>query len=229
MKAKTFYADGEGDKLFSSDNHPAEVTAFLKEENRVIRELVSSKKLLVEAGCGEGENFDWAAEMGKHYIGIDVVQRYIDAAEKKAADSNCSTSYQFFCTGAEKLHEIIANSLPEGISPSDVIVLYPFNCIGNMLEVETVLKSLGEAGVDFFISSYETDISANKIRFDYYLRCGYTEVTCKIDEKGVLFSAPEGMQTYAYHAEWMLETLKKYGIQAKTVQYEPFGLGYVSK
>ena len=81
-EAKQFYSVGLGDRLIKESNYPSEILAYLESENKLVLEFLSDFETLVEVGCMNGRYLDLAVESKKKYIGVDIVSRYIDEANK---------------------------------------------------------------------------------------------------------------------------------------------------
>lgn len=224
--AAGFYACGAGDQLFSDAHFPPAINAFLQSERMLLAAAARSRQVIVEIGCHEGTHAGWCRAAGKRYLGIDPVERYIQRGRARLAEAA-----QQRCTlvvgRAEQVDELIARELA-GIAPSDILLFIPFNCFGNITEVESAVRSIARSGCALLLSSYQTTPAALLARFAYYAACGYNPLTLSRDERGELFHDALGLHTYAYHPGWLSALFARFGMSVQAVQHAEIGQAFVT-
>jgi hypothetical protein len=223
MSTQAFYALGAGDRLIDTSLLPARVQEFLDGELRALARLAPGFDVLVEAGSMHGLHLDWAAGHGKGYVGIDVVERYIEAGRQRVADLNLPAQrYRFMCIGAERLPEVAR-------PPGAAVAFFPFNSFGNMDDPFAVLDAVAISGLRFLISSYGTDARSTEIRLEYYKACGFTELEMREDFQGVRFTTPGGLNTIAFHKDYLLGRMAERGLDGSAITLSGFGQLYMSR
>ncbi|MBN1258602.1 hypothetical protein JXA05_02500, partial [Candidatus Peregrinibacteria bacterium] len=111
---------------------------------------------------------------------------------------------------------------------ADSLALFPFNSFGNMGRPEEVIRSLALSRIPFLISSYSTDAFANSVRADYYKNCAYDGLKCDVNEKGVSFLSKDGLNTIAYHRDYLVNLFNEFGLKVAPVDFSPMGVAYKS-
>jgi len=225
--SKLFYESGHGDRLIDESCYPGEIEDFLREEENILNSLLPAMGLLIEVGCMHGRYLDWAIAKGISYLGIDVVPRYIEEGKARLRSLGLLDSSYRLCLGDARELASVMDQEQFAIAPGRSLMLFPFNSFGNMVEHERVIQSLARAERPFFISSYETDAFAIACRKKYYEGCGYSKVQAQSDDQGVRFSSPEGLETVAYHKDYLLKLLRRTGITAQSFRFGMIGRGYI--
>lgn len=220
MSIQDFYATGPGDQLVDARLLPNRVQDFLVGEERLLARFAPGYEVLVEVGSMHGLHLEWAVENGKSYVGVDIVQRYVEAGRRRVADADLPAArYRFESIGAERLPEI---ALP----PGRPVAFFPFNSFGNMEKPLAVLDAVADSGARFLISSYGTDTQSTEVRRKYYAACGFTGVEVHEDAQGVRFTSHDGLNTIAFHEEYLLGLLAERGMKASIVAFAGFGRMY---
>lgn len=223
MSTQAFYAAGAGDRLIDTSLLPARVQDFLDEELCVLGRLASGFDVLVEVGSMHGLHLDWAAEHGKGYVGVDIIERYIDAGRQRVTDLDLPAQrYRFVHVGADRLSEVAR-------PPGSAVAFFPFNSFGNMDDPLAVLDAVAGSGIRFLISSYGTDAWSTGIRLEYYNACGFTELEVREDLRGVRFTTPDGLNTIAFHEDYLLNRMAERGLGGSVVTLSGFGRLYLSR
>lgn len=228
-KVADFYGDGAGDRLFEQETFPPEIHQFLRRETALLRHAVKGRKILVEVGCQRGILLDWATNHGLDYLGIDLVQRYIDEGRAAAESSGyVDVEERLLCDTADHLTDILARARTARYDREDILLVFPFNSFGNMDDPVRVIANLAEASCDFFISTYRTDYAATVARFAYYLRCGYRSIDYQHEDRGIRFANDEGFSSCAFDPAWLSERFTEAGCRPAFVPYGGIGLACTS-
>jgi len=220
-QVKTFY-ERAGRALFAPWNYPLAISDHLAEERAcMIRMLgAGAYETMVEVGCVDGSlSMDAAIGLGVGYIGIDLVETAVNQLLRKLArDYPGDVRATARVLDVERLTELGPLERP--------IAVFSFNSYGNLDRAEPVVAELARAGCDAFIPTYRTDTSSTQMRREYYIRCRYTDLCETRDDKGVLFTANEGLHTYAYHATWIVPLLERHGFRVTAESFGTIGTYY---
>lgn len=229
LSVNEFYENGLGDRLANPLYHPRVITEFLQEELRIVNSIQSSIDLLIEVGCMHGRYLDWAITHKKLYIGIDLVQRYIEAGRRAVAERGLSKEiYQFVAGNAEEMARLLGQQHLH-IEHDRCLLLFPFNSFGNMLDEERVIASLRECELPFFISSYQTTEYATACRKEYYTRCGYKDVRFLNTEKGIYFSSSDGLHSIAYYPKYLQKLFDDHKLLITIEPTPPINVSYMKR
>lgn len=221
-----FYESGPGDRLAVSSNHPQKIREFLQVEEKALDSIADSIDLLIEVGCMQGLHLDWAFAHEKSYLGIDIVKRYIQAGEKKVAQSGLSKErYRFIVGNGEEIGHLIHEQKLQA-ERERCLLFFPFNSFGNMQNVERVIASLRESELSFLISTYQTNDSATKSRDEYYKRCGYQDVRFTLTEQGVCFSSSDGLHSIAYQPDYLKKLFAEQNLSINITLTHPINIFY---
>ncbi len=227
LSTRTFFETTLADRLMDPECFSTEIKEYLKEEQSMVNSSEGFIDLLIEVGCMNGRYLDWAVKHKKRYIGIDIVARHISAGRKTVLERGLSAdSCQFLLGDAEEISQLVR---PERlmVDRSRCLLLFPFNCFGNVLNVKRLMESLQETGLPFLISSYQLSEYATACRFEYYRRCGYREINVFRDEVGVSFLSSDGLKTTAYDPEHLQQLFSAYDIPVKVISWSNLNLAYV--
>ena len=224
---KNFYGKGKGDRLIDPLFYPRSIQLFLADEEALLKRLSTSFDLLVEVGCMHGRYLEWAATNEKHYLGVDVVRRYISAGNSRLKEFKSSTQKQrFVLGGAEKISKIVVPS-DWDVNVDRCLLLFPFNSFGNMPKPLSVVESLGQRCLPFLISSYRTSMRATACREIYYRNCGYSRLRTYKSQKGVRFTSPDGLNTVAYGKAFVQQMFWSVGMSVRLVPFSQIGMAYM--
>ena len=224
-----FYIHGLGDRLADPTCHPAGITAFLEEEQRIVNLAQHSFDQLIEVGCMNGRYLDWAIDHRKSYLGIDIVKQYIEEGRQTVIRRALSPqTYQFVIGDAEEIdHVIIEDHLRA--ERDRCLLLFPFNSFGNMEHVEQVLVALRHINLPFFISSYQTTDYAAACRHEYFKRCGYKDICISSTEQGVLFTSSDGLHSLAYYPEYLLKICREHELAVTATLTSKINVTYTTR
>ena len=220
-QVKTFY-ELAGRALFAPWNYPLAISDHLADERAcVIRMLgAGAYETMVEVGCVDGSlSIDAAISVGVRYIGIDLVETAVAQVQRKLArDYPADVRATARVLDVERLTELGPLERP--------VAVFSFNSYGNLDRPEPVVAALARAGCDVFIPTYRTDASSTETRREYYVRCRYTDLREARDDKGVVFTANEGLHTYAYDARWLVPLLERHGFRVTAENFGTIGIYY---
>jgi hypothetical protein len=228
IRTKDFYGSGKGDHLIDSYFFPKEIKQFLAEERRILGSLKGSFDFLIEIGSTHGCYLKWAVKNDKHYLGVDIVQRYIKVGRRVILDLQLDTDkYKFVLGGAEKITDLITLD-GRDIEPNRCLLFFPFNSFGNMEDPLVVIKSIKASGIPFLISTYSTNQEASIYRERYYKNCGYFDIFKIRDEKGVRFVSSDGLSTIAYHSDYIQEIFISINLNVTIFHFSKIGVAFAS-
>jgi hypothetical protein len=229
MLAKDFYKSGLGTSLILEENYPEEVHRYLLAERELFGAVVMDFKVITEVGCMHGRYLDCVLENDRCYLGIDIVESYLKEGEAIAKlKSHGSGRYRFECVDARQIHEKVGMENVFGSSPCDNLILYPFNSIGNMTGIDAVISSLVHSKYPFLICTYKTDKESTLVRFDYYNRCRYNQLTCIHMENGIRFISSDGLDTTAYERNWFINKFLEMGAVIYPIPISKIGVAYTN-
>jgi len=226
LSTREFYGGGQGDRLVDPNCYPKEIVDFLREERKLLDSMAASIDTLVEIGCMHGRYLDWAVGLNKRYIGIDIVPRYINMGRRIVAEKRLERKkYQFVLGGAEMV-DVLAR---QKAAPGKCLLFFPFNSFGNMADPIPVILSVRKSNLPFLISSYQTKRRSTTSRREYYRRCGYKDIVCTDDEKGVCFSSADGLKSIAYHPRHVQRICDANNLAVAIRLFSTIGIAYLSK
>lgn len=220
-----FYMNGYGDRFIDATYYTTKILQFFKEERELLDRFSSSIDVLIEVGCMHGRYLNWTIENNKHYIGIDRVDDYINQGQQLLLNQGLSfKKYQFIKGDARELSTLIHPLKSTGVR---AMILFPFNCFGNIIDFQRVITNLEECSFSFIISSYQTSQDATLCRYEYYHACGYSQLQISHDEDGVCITSAEGLHSMAYQPEFLQRAFHKHGLHIQTIPFSLLGIAYV--
>jgi SAM-dependent methyltransferase len=222
---QSFYEQG-GDRMFDDELRTPAIDAYLRAEERAVVEVLTRHRFdhLLEVGCGYGRYRELAATLGIHYDGCDLVTSLVARAAPPAA---MSWLRSFVHVGSAENLELLFES--HGLDRYRTLVLFPFNCFGNLAKPPLVAGVLARLGVPAFISTYQLDDRTTRHRIEYYRACGYQRRLRaeRVRAKGVVIRSDEGLRAYAYERRALADMFEAvgYGVRELTSLSEiGFGL-----
>lgn len=217
-----FYSSGLGDNLIETSFYPKEVVSFLEKEKGIVKDLIKDFDLLFEVGCMEGRYLDVALSENKKYYGIDVVERYVKMGQEVLLRKELSVNdFTIKTADAASLDEIFSKN-----NLGKALLIFPFNSFGNMINMNDVVKSLVKAKKPFLIFTYNTDEFSNNARLNYYKNCGYKDIKCEDNEKGIRFFSNQGLDTIAYKENYIKNEFNNLGVSIERINFSSIGLVY---
>lgn len=181
-----------------------------------------------EVGCGAGRHLAWARDRGLGYDGLDIVPWLV---EQGRAALGSMTPAPVGC----RLHVGTAEALAsvwtaQGLAArrASTIVLFPFNCFGNVARPARVAAAIAVTGARVFLSVLSPSAESTARRREYYAHVGYTALAQHETERGVLFTSAEGLWSFAYHLSFLEQLLGEVGYAlARAVAITPIAAGYL--
>ncbi len=219
--AKTFYASGGGDLLIDSSNYPPDIVDYLEGESKLLSEMQDQFDRLAEVGCMEGRHIAWCLKHRKKYLGLDIVSRYIASGRTMLLSNGLKPpDYRMEEVSAERLHSL------GGILSERLLFFFPFNSFGNMENQLAVLDSIRKTKKSFLICSYRTTDDINTVRRAYYNNCGYSDIQETMSDEGIRFASTDGLDTMAYHPEYLRKQCEKMGMKLRVIDFSKIGIAY---
>ena len=117
-------------------------------------------------------------------------------------------------------------SLFTGREIDNPVLIFPFNCFGNMANFEEVAGVLARLKRQFVIFSYGNDEQSDTAREKYYKNCGYKNVTMMKNDQGHRFVSPEGLNTIAYNKGFLTSFFKLKGVELLSGNFGGCGVYY---
>jgi len=204
LSVSTFY-DSFGDSLVDSNNYSNDIESYLILEDKMINSILGNGNYscLIEVGCMEGRSIYLAKSHQISYCGIDIVKRYIEKANIAIRESKIEKHGRAILLSAYDLNSDI---IPELLDQS-CLIYFPFNCFGNIPDFNRLRNVICNINANIFISTYQTNVYAHKVRSDYYKKSGYSEIKCNATDEEVRFSSKENLNTTAYELNFLLRSL----------------------
>ncbi|MCL5021045.1 MAG: hypothetical protein M1339_05155 [Bacteroidetes bacterium] len=227
MTGSQFYEVGAGDRLVDPASYPQEILEYLSAESGFVSELGNHFDRLIEIGCMNGRYLEWAVHHNKFYIGVDPVLRYIEAAQANISALDLPRD-RFIAINdrAEHLQKITNTFCPTKSSADRSMAFFPFNSFGNADEPSKLVVALQKSRLRFLISSYQVSELASDCRRQYYLRAGCECISVKQSDEGVLFRTSNGLRSYAYDQEYLLQILRDHGATVHVKSLATIGVAY---
>lgn len=220
---RAFYV-GPGARMHDPELQTPEIAEYLAAEERALDEVRATTgggiNHIVEIGAGSGRYLPWAHQRGLHYDGLDIVARDAPPASAGALRGNVHHA------AAEGIDDWIrTHGLDDPAFTS--LVLFPFNCLGNVARIDDAIDALARAGCPIFLSLFRDDPASTRARLAYYEACGYTKLEATdIPGIGVRVTSFEGLRSYAYAPERVAELFEPRGFRlAPTLALGRVGVG----
>ncbi|MDF3054353.1 MAG: hypothetical protein K0Q74_260 [Gammaproteobacteria bacterium] len=195
----------QGKEILVQENYPLLIKEYLQYESQQVSKIITAHQsytALLEVACADARNMDIALKNNLKYYGIDFIRENIDKAEKRIKALNQISTAFVECASIFDLSEK-KDFIPE---TEKVLTFFPFNALGNMGSIISVLKIVLNLNYDIVFSIFKTTDEANRTRFEYYQNCGYSNLKCYDDGNGIIFTSSEGLKSIAYF-EHYLKTL----------------------
>lgn len=227
-RARDFYGSGLGDRLIDEPNLPTAIRLFLVEERRFLERVAGTAEALIEVGCMHGRHLDWCVRRRIRYVGIDVIPRYIELGQRTVRLAHLDAdAYRFVLGEAEELDRLVGRESSREKETS--LIFFPFNSFGNVDNPVLVAKSLAVVGCPFFVSTYLTTENANRERARYYQSCQYNSIRSEVTEHGIRFVSLDGLNSMAYHPEYLRRVWADAGLTVAVVTFGEIGVAYSSE
>lgn len=221
-----FYNSGLGNKLIDYNNYPLSIKKYLAEENRILQEYLIDNEILVEVGCMVARNLQLALNLNKKYVGIDIAENYIDAANNFILENKLMYLCEVHNIDAETLLEL--NNYSKMLTTGKPLFYFPFNSFGNMKNHNNVLRNFKHfENANFLIFSYLTTENATAEREAYYVNCNYSNLKKIQSEQGITFKADEGLCTMAFHLGYMYKIANEENLKISHKIFSDIGIVYL--
>lgn len=221
-----FYGTDDGNRLVDEKNYPESIKIYLNEEKNRLNQEIKKYDIIIEVGCMEARNMDIAVNNKKKYIGIDIVEEYIDAANRIIDKRNLNNICEFLCINAERLDEVLQKSKLIK-NNSRILFFFPFNSFGNMENYISVIDSIVKIkNADFIIFSYNTDTKTTAERYNYYNNCKYDNLSLQKEKDGIRFIADNGLNSMAYNQDYLDKLIRSKGLSLSTTKFADIGIAY---
>jgi SAM-dependent methyltransferase len=215
------------------NQRPDGVRTHLDTERRLIRDLVprGDYRAVLEVGCGDGSLLlPEVAALGVRYIGIDLAEEAVAAAERRAAElrtagaggrgvSRRAPDITLACADIAELPTLAPRLRLPG---SGLLVAFPFNVFGNLPEPWTVVADVAALGADLVIGTYDTTPAASALRAEYYRACGLRGAIV-IDERVARFRSG-AFRSDVYRPAVLRARLTAHGYAVTQVRHGTAGL-----
>ncbi|WP_114195802.1 hypothetical protein [Edaphovirga cremea] len=202
--------------LFKNENFPDSIVSYLDVQSKIIASILVNYKGLLEVGCGKAENLPIAVQCGVSYLGVDPVLDYVSDSLSLCEKENAQVVVGY----AENIKQIIAD-----YNVYDFLLLYPFNCIGNMENYIEVCKALTSTNSDYIIFSYSIDEPSVSERIKYYSSCELGDLRVIHNSSDIQIISSEGLSSRAFAPSHLKEAL---GASCNIYSFANIGLLYTN-
>jgi hypothetical protein len=231
-KVKDFYSTATGWNMFDQRYLTEPLMEFIGKEHLFVQELFatcSEYKGILEIGCGYGRFMNWAICNEVDYDGLDLVPWLVDIGLLRQQKLK-----KLFQNAWARVHNLPAEHMGKVLYSNSCsrehaakLLIFPFNCFGNIANLKEVMKALAASGQDVLISTYRTDPFTSASRKAYYRKCGFTKVEIQGANNGILLTSAEGLHAIAYTECYLRELFEEYGYNlAYKVGLGSIGLQY---
>ncbi len=224
-KSAYFFYGYHGGDILAEENFPSLVKEYLADESRIISALISSGPgytALFEIACADARNIGMATRHNLNYYGIDFIQACIDQAKEKLLKEEGINKFVIKCLSATDLGSLTTPVLPH----ERVLAIFPFNALGNMEHISSILSAALNLNYDVFISVFNVTEEANKERRKYYKKCGLSNIEIRKNDTGVIFTSAEGLKSIAYSDAYLAGLIKKLNAKCDVINGSCIGSFY---
>lgn len=204
--------------MFDSRYLTVAIQVHLAQEIDALNALLTSfahYRHLVEVGCGYGRLLEWSIGKGLSYDGLDLVSWMIQLGQVRSR--RLLAQYPW---AHASVHCLPAEAIDTLFSPSSIstprVVFFPFNCLGNVVDVGDVLASVARTSCDVVVSAFNTRPDTTAIRSEYYARCGFSGLESDSRKEGILIRSIEGLHTFAYTDDYYRGIFDRFGFGLET-------------
>ena len=216
VDVRRFYAN-RGRQMFEERMYTAPIRRFLEEEEVIVERVMSAlgRNHLVEVGCGSGRYLHQAVRSGFRYDGIDLVDDLVREGRQR---------WKLLMTRGARLHvgsvvdidRLYANL---GLAKCRTILLFPFNCFGNLACVERGVRALARTRAPVLLSTFGLSKCATEIRADYYRHLGCQGVSwATVPEVGTVVRSQDGLVSFAYRLQFLIDAFANHGFGLSAVE-----------
>jgi hypothetical protein len=202
VSVEEFYS-GVGQVLIDPGVYPVEIVEHLTAEKLALKRLIENGgyDTVVEVGCMDGTmHLDVCTDSLVNYVGIDLIEEGTIVLQDKLTASGYPKHSIVKALDVLNIADI-ADDIK--VFAKKVLVFFPFNSFGNLEFPGKAVAAISSCDFDIAVLTYLNDQHTNDVRFQYYSNCEYQELSCSSDEKGIQFSATQGLNSYAYSGDWI--------------------------
>jgi hypothetical protein len=220
------------ERWLSNSSYTPAIRSYIESQAEVFRDLITQHcyENIIELGCGDGTLLmPTVISLHSNYLGIDISTRALSKAMTNLENAKAIHSY------SEDARLMVADvcsfsslRLDRFVKSNKTLVALPFNLIGIISCVESLVRDLHSAGFDILIFSYNMSVGASRARAEYYEKCGFTDIKReKVHGIGILFTDQQELQSYAYYPTTVRKLLKETGFRrVKTIRFNDIGIAY---
>ena len=208
MKNNAYYIGRSGNEIMNSNNFGNGIIRYLNYEQAFVSRVLSKNhySTLIEFGCDEIRLYGNCAINNVKYIGVDIRSDLKDFADHYFSENNHVEGH-FINTCLSKFDEFFENDVN-----NSVLCVFPFNLIGNLDDVERQIAKCYELGFELIVSQFNTTHYAKAVRYGYYQKCGFYNLSFKEDKSGHLFVGAD-FESKSYHYEYLLNCIVNIGFE----------------
>lgn len=214
---RRFYR-GRGRRMFEDEWLCPFIADVLRREHVAVAETMHrlGRDHLVEVGCGPGRYLQWAVATGRRYDGLDLVPELVERGRRVAGFED---GRRLHVGSAENLREFFA---AQKIDSTRALVLFPFNCFGNLARVDCVVRALADVGAPALATLFRPTPKSTELRSSYYRKLGCPAVDAShVPGKGILVSSGDGLRSFAYDEAYLGRTFGT--SQFEALRFRPLG------
>jgi hypothetical protein len=209
---RQYYNGPEGHEIMNIKNYNHQTIKLLQCEHAFVSKTLSRNRYatLIELGCDQVRAFEIADMNEVNYIGIDIRNRlhgemaFGNTLGKKARKAK-------FISG--DLLEI-ASLVEAQVLDNAALSFFPFNLLGNFDAPEKIIQCYANLELDMIISNWQTSEGATSAREDYYVNCGFNELTLYDNDKAISFTQAD-FTSNAYKLAYLLTASQKAGYKVR--------------
>jgi hypothetical protein len=184
-----------------------EMHAFLAQEYQFFTNYLSRIKeynTIIEVGSGYGRHLNVCKMLNKNYIGIDLIEWLTDIGKWRNSFSDKQNDTSFHSQSILQLETIFDQY--GGINSEEVLVYFPFNCLGNIPYIEDIFNVMANNNISFACSVFNNNTATAEIRSQYYQHCGLHISAIDHNLDHTIIRSKEGLESIGYD----IKALKKY-------------------
>jgi len=214
------YGHSHGWKMFDSRYLTPAVRTHLTREVDGLNAILAAfpgYQRFVEVGCGYGRLLEWSIGKGLCYDGLDLVSWIVHLGQirtRRVLARYPRAQASIHCLPAEAVDTLF----PPCSFPTPALLLFPFNCLGNVRRIADVLAAVARTPCDVIVSTFNTRAETTAARIAYYAACGFSQFESEKRQEGTLIRSMEGLHTWAYSDAHYCAIFDHFGFSLATVQ-----------
>lgn len=220
----TDYSGQRGYRLFQPFSFTPEIGEFLRAQDALVHRLCVNRCRLIEVGCGKAEHGTWAIRRNLQYLGIDPSRPYLNAAERKLQRVGRG-QFELALAGINDLPSLLRDA--SGPQMKTSLVLVPFNCLGNILQIEEAVAALAKVPVTHVISVFHDSPHTTETRRRYYANAGFKAHSYRT-RRGICFSSGQALRTLGFNIRALRALWLRAGLRPRIIPLGSVGVAVVS-